>query len=192
VVAQDAFEALGLDRLVWMPARQAPNRAEPKASPEQRLRMLRSAVAGDPRFEVSDMEIRREGTSFTVDTVRALRTENPGDDLYVLIGADQWAGFATWREPDEIGRLARIAVMARAGARPGEAGPEFASQAGTAPVEGPTPAGGRPHVEVSVTRVDVSATLVRRRVADGLPIRYLVPEPVRQIIEAENLYLQAL
>ena len=174
MVAQDAFESLALDRLVLVPARQSPNRTEPpRASPEQRLRMVRSAVAGDLRFDVSDIEIRREGPSFTVDTVRALRSESPDDELYLLIGADQWAGFTTWREPAEIGRLARIAVMARAGDHPGDARTSLV----------PDP------VEVPVTRLDVSATLVRRRVADGLSIRYLVPEPVRQIIEAENLYL---
>jgi nicotinate-nucleotide adenylyltransferase len=178
VVAQDAFEALGLDRLLLVPAWQSPHRAEPpKASPDQRLRMVRSSVQGDLRFEVSDMEIRREGPSFTVDTVRALRGESPDAELYLLIGADQWAGFATWREPAEIGRLARIAVMARAGDRPGESSPGFA------PGEAPDP------VEVPVTRVDVSASMVRQRVARGLSIRYLVPGPVRQIIEAENLYL---
>jgi nicotinate-nucleotide adenylyltransferase len=139
--------------------------------------MVRSAVEGDPRFEVSDMEIRREGPSFTVDTMRAMRGGSPGDEHYLLIGADQWAGFATWREWAEIGRLARIAVMARAGESPARVGLDFALG------EGPNP------VEVPVTRVDVSASLVRQRVARGLSIRYLVPDPVRQIIEAENLYL---
>jgi nicotinate-nucleotide adenylyltransferase len=109
--------------------------------------------------------------------VRTLRDESPEAELYLLIGADQWAGFAAWREPAEIGRLARIAVMARAGERTAEVGPSFA------PGEAPNP------VEVPVTRVDVSASLVRRRVARGLSVRYLVPDPVRQIIEAENLYL---
>lgn len=178
MVAQDAFEALGLDRLLLVPARQSPHRAEPpKASADQRFRMVRDSVQGDARLEVGDMEIRREGPSFTVDTMRALRRESPRAELYLLIGADQWAGFATWKDPAEIGRLARIAVMARAGERPAEAGPSFA------PGDAPDP------IEVPVTRVDVSATLVRQRVARGLSIRYLVPDPVRQIIEAENLYL---
>jgi nicotinate-nucleotide adenylyltransferase len=178
VVAQDAFEALGLDRLVLVPARQSPNRAEPpRATSDQRLRMVRSGVSGDPRFEVLDMETRREGPSFTVDTLRALRSESPSLEIYLLIGADQWAGFATWREPAEIGRLARIAVMARAGEPSAGVGPTFAPREVVSPIE------------VPVTRVDVSASLVRRRVARGLSIRYLVPDPVRQIIEAENLYL---
>jgi nicotinate-nucleotide adenylyltransferase len=178
VVAQDAFEALGLDRLLLVPARQSPHRPEPpKASPDQRLRMVRGSVQGDPRFEVRDMEIQRDGPSFTVDTLRALRRECPGAELYLLIGADQWAGFARWREPGEIGRLARVVVMARAGEHPTEVASGFA------PGEAPD------IVEVPVTRVDVSASLVRERVARGLPIRYLVPDPVRQIIEAENLYL---
>jgi nicotinate-nucleotide adenylyltransferase len=177
VVAQDAFEALELDRLFLVPARQSPNRTEPpRASPGERLRMVRSAVLGDSRFEVRDLEIRRDGPSFTVDTLRELRSEDASAELYLLIGADQWAGFGTWREPAEIGRLAKIAVMARAGDRLSEGGPRF-------PGDCPTP------IEVPVTRVDVSATVVRRRVALGLPIRYLVPDPVRQIIEAENLYL---
>jgi nicotinate-nucleotide adenylyltransferase len=147
------------------------------ATPDQRLRMVRSAVDGDPRFEVRDMEIRREGPSFTVDTVRELRTESPKSELYLLIGADQWSGFARWREPEEIGRLARIAVMSRAGERPGDSALGLAAGQSL------------DAVDVPVTRVDISATLVRSRVARGLSIRYLVPDPVRQIIEAENLYL---
>ncbi len=177
VVAQDACDLLDLDRLIWIPARRSPHREEPVASAEQRFRMVAGAVEGDSRFEASDIEIRRDGPSYTIDTVRDLAGQHPTARLYLIIGVDQWADFGRWREPVEIGRLAEVAVMARAGEEPKALDP--------ASTRGETFA----FIEVGVTRVDVSATQIRRRVADGLSVRYLVPDRVRQIIEADNLYL---
>lgn len=174
--AQDVLEALGLDRVLFVPALRSPHKPDDPLSPAPlRLRMVRAAVEEDPRFEASDVELRREGLSYTGDTLRELA--KGGRALSLILGADQWAAFARWREPREIARLARIVVMAREGDAPGRVDPGFE--------DGPPP----PFVEVPVTRIDVSSTRLRERARSGRSVRYLVPEAVRRIIEAEKLYV---
>jgi nicotinate-nucleotide adenylyltransferase len=168
VAASDACEALGLHRLLWIPSAVHPLKAVGTAA-AVRLEMVRAAVAGDPRFAADDLELRRTGPSYTVDTLRALREREPGAELVFLTGADNLADLPRWREPDEIARLATLAVVSRAG----EALPADAAY---------------PAVAVTVTRVDVSSTEIRRRVAAGQSIRYLVPEAVRAVIERAGLY----
>jgi nicotinate-nucleotide adenylyltransferase len=170
VVASDACEALGLGRVLWIPSAVPPHKlGTVKASAEARLEMVRAAVEGDSRFEADDVELRREGPSYTVDTLRELAARHPGDELVLLIGADNLREIPGWREPDEILRLARVAVLSRDGAG--------------VPPDAPIPA-----TSVAVTRVDVSATEVRRRAAAGETIRYLVPDAVRALVERRGLY----
>ncbi|HEX5725282.1 MAG TPA: nicotinate-nucleotide adenylyltransferase [Longimicrobiaceae bacterium] len=170
VAASDACQALGLDRLLWVPAAVHPLKgAAVRTPPAVRLEMVRAAIAGDPRFEADDLELRRAGPSYTVDTLRALHGREPGGELFFLVGADILRDLPLWREPEAVARLARLAVLTRAG-------------------EALPPGGVLDAVPVPVTRVDLSATEVRRRVAAGETIRYLVPEAVRAIIEREGLY----
>jgi len=176
--AQDVLEELGLARILFVPAGLPPHKAAGKLTPgEIRLRMVRDAVAADPRFDVSEIEIERDGPSWTVDTLRALTDLHPGAELHLIMGADQWAGFPEWRDPRGVAALARIVVMSRAGDGAGDQVPGFA--------DGPRPAS----LPVEVTRVDISSTELRRRVHEGRSIRYLVPESVNRLIEAERLYL---
>jgi nicotinate-nucleotide adenylyltransferase len=168
VAASEACDALGLDRLLWIPSAVHPLKAVGTAA-ALRLEMVRAAVAGDPRFRADDLELRRRGPSYTVDTLRALHEREPGAALFFVTGADNLAEMPRWREPDEIARLATLAVVSRAG--------------DALPADPPYPA-----VAVPVTRVDVSSTEVRRRVAAGASIRYLVPDAVRAVIERERLY----
>jgi nicotinate-nucleotide adenylyltransferase len=128
--------------------------------------MLHAALAGNDRFLADDIELNRQGPSWTVDTLREYRDWYPGATLFLLVGMDQYAEFGTWREPDEISRLATVVVMARGGDRP---------------------QGGEVRT-VAVTRIDVSSTQIRDRVGRGEPIRYLVPEAVERIIEGHELY----
>lgn len=177
-VAQDAVEGLGLDRVLLIPAQRSPHKDSPPEAPgPERLRMLREAVAGDPRFEVSDIELRRPAPSYAIDTLTELEGALAGARLVLLLGVDQWASFGRWRCPREIARLARIAVLTRSGERPRDVDPGFA--------DGPPPA----ITEVPVIRLDVSSSDVRRRVREGRSIRRLVPEAVRRIIVADKLYL---
>jgi nicotinate-nucleotide adenylyltransferase len=167
IAAQDARSALGLDRVVFVPAAVPPHkRTEAITPPGTRLAMVRAAIAGDAGFELDDLELRREGPSWTVDTLRALRDRLPDAELFLLIGTDQFAEFETWREPSEIRRLARVAVLTREG-------------------ESDAPDGVR---IVQVTRIDVSSTGIRARAAAGEPIRYLVPPAVEALIRLHGLY----
>lgn len=169
VAASEACEALRLDRVLWIPSAVHPLKGgRVRTPPETRLEMVRAAVAGDPRFAADDLELRRPGPSYTVDTLREIRAREPDAALFLLAGADILAELPRWREPDEILRLATLAVVARAG-------------------EG-AHGGGVPAVPVEITRVDVSSTEVRRRVAAGQSIRYLVPEAVRAVVAREGLY----
>ena len=170
VAASDAAQALGLHRVLWIPAAVHPfKRAAVQATPEARLEMARAAVEGDPRFEADALELERAGPSYTVDTLRALQARYPAAELHFFTGADNLRDLPKWKEPGEVARLARLVVVSRRG----EGVPEGL----------PYPA-----VAVAVTRVDVSSTEVRRRVRAGETIRYLVPEPVRAVIERRGLY----
>lgn len=170
VAASDAAQALELDRVLWIPAAVHPFKREAvSAPPEARLEMVRAAVRGDERFEACDLELRREGPSYTVTTLRELHARHPGAELFFLTGADNLRELPQWREPDEVVRLARLVVVSRRG-------------------EG-VPAGlPYPAVAVPVTRVDVSSTEVRRRIAAGQTVRYLVPDAVRETIARLGLY----
>lgn len=116
--ARAAMEELGLDWLIFMPAGEPPHKALPDGSPtgEERLEMVKLAcdsLALGERVEVSDLELRREGKSYTVDTLRQLHEEYPGDELFLLMGADMFMSLPAWREPEEICKLARLAAFAR-------------------------------------------------------------------------------
>ena len=174
-VAQDAFDALPVHRVVWIPCGHPPHKRPWRlSSPEVRLEMTRAAVAGDERFRVSDREVRRKGRSYTVDTLRELVSADPATRLFLLIGPDQAAAFRSWREPDEIARLARVVVMVPGGGSFGR-------------VASP----GVEHEQLPVTRIDVSSSGIRTRLGEGRRLRYLVPDPVRAIVEREGLYPHA-
>lgn len=162
---------LALDRVLFVPAGQPPHKLDQDITPaDVRLEMLRAAVDSDRRFQVCSAELRRAGPSFTVDTLRELRREFPDDDLFLLLGADQARELATWREPEQVARLARIVLVSRTGM---VALPELQVLVAQS---------------IEVTRVDVSATQIRDRVAAQQPIRYLVPFAVEQIIRERGLY----
>lgn len=168
--ASDACDLLRLDRLLWIPAAVHPLKGgRVRTPPQLRMEMVRAAIAGDPRFAADDLELRRRGPSYTVDTLRQLRARHPEAEIFFLTGADNLAELPRWREPDEIARIATLAIVTREGERLPDGAPY-------------------PGVHVPVARVDVSSTAVRRRVAEGRTIRYLVPEAVRAVIERERLY----
>jgi nicotinate-nucleotide adenylyltransferase len=120
-MARAALEELELDRILWIPTGAPRYRQAPIASAADRLAMLELALAGEPRYALDARELRADATGYTVDTLRGLRAELPQDELYLLIGADQYAKLGEWRSPDEIQRLAKLAVFPRPGfAIPGD------------------------------------------------------------------------
>jgi nicotinate-nucleotide adenylyltransferase len=171
IAAQDAREALQLDRVLFVPAAEPPHKlAQAITDGGVRLRMLEAAIADNPAFEICDVELKRQGPSYTVDTLLELEQAFPGDALFLLIGADQAGEFSTWREPEIIARLATVVPLARAGVD-------------SLPALGPLL-----HAPVRVTRIDVSASEIRGRLESHRPIRYMVPPAVEQIIREYGLY----
>jgi nicotinate-nucleotide adenylyltransferase len=168
VVAEAAGEALQL-AVRFLPAREQPfKRAVHLAAPEQRAGMLVLAVAGNPRFSVERIELDLPAPSYTVRTLRALAEREPGNRFALLLGADAARDLASWFEVEALPALADVVVCAR----PGASVPRH--PAITRVVEAPA--------------IDVSATMIRERVARGRSIRYLVPEAVREYIAANGLY----
>lgn len=170
ILARDAAEALRLDRLVFVPAAVNPFKLDhaPVAAGELRLAMLRAAVAGEERFAVDDCELRRAGPSFTIDTVLELQERSPGAEIFLLIGTDNVPALPRWHRFEELRTQAQFVVLRR----------ETDAEASVG--------GWR---TLTTRRVDISATEIRNRVAAGQPIRYLVPEAVRALIQAHRLYV---
>jgi nicotinate-nucleotide adenylyltransferase len=174
-----AADALGLDRVLFMPASQPPHkRGRRMSSSGDRLLMTRLAIAGDPMFELCPIEMERPGPSFTVDSVTELLTRYPESSLYLLMAADSLAQIDTWREPDRLLHLVEWAV----GPRPGNPLPSRESL-----VERFGPRASRIHL-LEGPSLDVSASEIRRRVAAGRAIRYLVPVAVERHIVERGLY----
>lgn len=172
--AETAREALDLDRVAFVPSRVPPHRPAAAAAALDRFAMVCLATAGHPRFLPSDIELAREGPSYTVDSLRLLAEEHPGERLVLIVGSDAFPEMAAWRDPEAIFARCAVAVVARSG----EAAPQETA---------PLPA------SAEVVRIDgpalvISSTEIRRRVAEGRSIRYLVPEPVADYIAKRGLY----
>lgn len=173
VAAEDARIRLGLDAVRLIPARVSPFKVgKAQTAAEDRVALVRAAVAGNPCLQVGLQEVEREPPSYTVDTLTRCRADDPEVEWTLLLGVDQWASFGQWKEPEKIARLARIAVLTREGQDPAAVDPG---------VDVPWQA-------VAITRIDISSSLVRQRLGRGESIRYLVPEAVRTLIEAKELY----
>ncbi len=176
--AQEALVGLELDRVVFVPVGTAPHRElQPDPGPDVRLDLVERAIAGDERFSASRIELDREGPSYTVDTLRALRAENADDELFLILGGDQAAALPSWHEPEEVLSLATLAVIERA---------SWSRNAIGIRIGGLRGARGVRYLEMPA--IQVSSSLIRRRVAAGQPIRYLVPDGVAEAIEEHGLY----
>jgi nicotinate-nucleotide adenylyltransferase len=181
VLAQEAASQLGLERVILVPTGEAPHkRIEPEPGPELRLELARRAAAGDELLEVSDLEVRRDGPSFTYLTLEALREQHPGEEFVFLMGADIAAGLERWEQPRRVLELARVGVAARPGTSLGEAEGAL----------GRLDAAERFDV-VRMPALDVSSTAIRERVGEGRPVRYLVPDGVAAAIAEHGLYREA-
>ncbi|MDO8502902.1 MAG: nicotinate (nicotinamide) nucleotide adenylyltransferase [Gemmatimonadaceae bacterium] len=176
VVASDAHEALKLDRLLIVPAFANPLKPTDGRSPlpEQRLEMVRRAFGGDPRFEVSAMEIERGGLSYMVDTLEGLAAQNAGAELTLLVGLDSFRTMDRWKRPERIRELARIAVLTRRQDHDGQRRDDVNLQSGV--------------TIVTARRIDVSSSEIRERLAAGKSIRGFVAESVEAFISAAKLY----
>ena len=179
--AQAAWEGLGLDRVLFVPAARPPHKLKAAITPAvHRVEMLRLALAGDNRFALHLDEIDRQGRSYTVDTLRRFREKElkPGDELFFILGADNLLEFDTWKNWRRIGAQARLAVLGREGFTADRRVLEDKLD-------------GIEVLRVNMPSIGISATGVRAACAAGKPIRYLVPEPVALYIERNGLYREA-
>ena len=180
VCSQEAYRELQLDRVMLIPARIPPHKpVEHEPGPEHRLELCRLAVADDDRFEVSAIELGRDGPSYTVDTLKELTSKASTSELFLIVGGDIAAGLPSWREPERVLELATLAIAKRRGT----------SRASVESSLHELNGGGRAHF-FQMPRIGVSSTMIRRRVRAGQPIRYLVPDRVAEYIEQHQLYVE--
>ena len=165
ILAREAIETLDLDKVILVPAAISPlKKAAPVASGEVRLAMLRAATKGDPKFEVDECELLRPSPSYTIDTVVEIRRRECDASIYCLIGEDNVEQLPRWHRFAQLEKIVRFVVLDRTGKQPSHS------------------------YQLIHRRIDISATEIRRRVAQNESIRYLVPESVQQIIHREKLY----
>lgn len=168
ILAERAADELKLDRVLFVPARVSPFKTGSiPADGAVRLLMLRAAVRGNRRFAVSDLELRRPGPSYTIDTIERLPA---GDRLFLLVGADALAGLPRWRRPRDLAGRVTFAVFRR----PGQARRRSPSYARA--------------VEVRSPLLEISSTEIRARIRRGASVRYLVPDAVERILRRRGLY----
>jgi nicotinate-nucleotide adenylyltransferase len=165
ILARQALEDLSLDRVIFIPAAESPfKQNHSSASAADRFAMVQLAVQGEPAFFVDPLEIEREAPSYTIDTARAYHAQHPDAALFFLVGEDHVGALPKWNEFGELDRLVQFAILSRS----------------DLPLKVAYP--------VVRRRFDLSSTEVRNRVANDLPISYLVPENVLRYIQERNLY----
>lgn len=172
ILAEFARAEARLSKVLFIPACQSPHKLHgPSASASHRVAMTRRAIKGNRAFAVSDLEVRRGGISYTADTIETLAGIYPDAELFLLLGSDSFADFHAWKSPDLIIAKATLLVYPR----PGTGGMKDLEY-------------GRHAQFITAPQIEISSSMIRRRVASGRPVRYLVPEVVEQYILANGLY----
>ncbi|WP_425257929.1 nicotinate-nucleotide adenylyltransferase [Rubrivivax sp. RP6-9] len=175
-LARSALVDLQLDAVRWIPAGQPWQKDRQVTDAVHRAAMVQLAIAGEPRFVLDRIEIDRAGPSYTLDTVRALQAAQPGQQWFLLIGQDQYAGLHTWNQWQELLTRVTLAVANRPGAAPAVHADVLRF----------------PHRSVPLAMLDISSTDIRRRAALGLDISTLVPADVAGYIDQHRLYAAAI
>ncbi|MFP6899579.1 MAG: nicotinate-nucleotide adenylyltransferase [Opitutales bacterium] len=173
ILARDVLEQLEIKRIIFMPASRAPlSEHEPLASNEDRYEIVRAAIRGEPRFEVSDLELRDSEINYTVDTIETLRSENPDDSFALIIGADQFEKLPQWHRVNDLIILTQLICLER---------PGYTLQA-TGPFK---EIGWR---SIKPRSLAVSSTEIRERIRGGLSVQHLVPETALEVIRKRGIY----
>lgn len=173
IVAQQAAEKLGLDQVIFIPAGQPPHKGGERLSPAKaRYDMVRLAIKGHKLFRASDIETRLKASSYTVNTLKALKSKYKTAGLFLLLGLDQAVLLSTWKEPQKLFELSTVCVLSRPGFFRKEVEPRWGKMIRFLPV----------------SRIEISATVIRDLARRGQEIRYLVPEPVARYIKNKKLY----
>jgi nicotinate-nucleotide adenylyltransferase len=177
ILAESSREVCGLDRVWFVVSGAPPHKPGERTAVADRLEMVRIAVAGHPAFEVSDLETRRPGPHYSVETLEAIHRDRPDDELFFLIGADSLADLPFWHQPDRIAQLATIVVVNRPGIDALD--PSHLPNLGL---------GARPIQTITVPPIGIASHDLRRRIAECRSIRYQVPRGVEAYIEEQGLY----
>jgi nicotinate-nucleotide adenylyltransferase len=173
-IAESAHSHVGLDTIIWVTASIPPHREiSPFASASHRHEMVKLATRGNEAFEASDLELRREGRSFTIETVHEMEALHPGSELFLIVGGDSLRAFDTWKAPDDILRHARLIAFARDHHVFDEVDPGILERTLIVP---------------QVPLLDVSSSRIRKMIVAGRSIRYLVPDSVADYIHRHRLY----
>jgi nicotinate-nucleotide adenylyltransferase len=178
VCAQEAFDQLELDRVLWIPVFEPPHKeVEDDPGVDHRIALCQAAIGDDPRFEVSRIEADVPARSYTLDTLRRLHESSREDELTFIVGGDMAHALPTWHEPEAVLALATLGVAEREGVRRNDIAERLSGLAGADRIR-----------FFDMPRLDISSSMIRRRVANGLPLRYLVPDAVASYIAAQGLY----
>jgi nicotinate-nucleotide adenylyltransferase len=178
ILAQEAHAQLDLDGVVLVPTARPPHRQiEDDPGAEARAEMCDLVAEGDERLSVSRLELDRDGPSFTADTLAELAGQEPGAELFLLLGGDQAAALGSWHEPQAVLDLAVVAVAERDEYKREDISYRLSELGGSNAV-----------TFFAMPRIDISSTMVRRRARDHEPIRYLVPDAVEAYIAEHGLY----
>ncbi|MCF7909888.1 MAG: nicotinate-nucleotide adenylyltransferase [Candidatus Omnitrophica bacterium] len=168
ILAQEMLDELKLDKIFFIPTNNPPHKRGNQLEPRKRFLMTELAAAGNPKFKVLDLELKRKGKSYTCDTIAELKNKYPQDKLYLIIGSDLAKGFKKWKNPEKIKRMATVIVAKRRGS-------PFRSS--------------KSFKQVDIIQVELSSSQIRARIKKGKIIQYLVPKKVENYIKKNNLYL---
>lgn len=199
--AEEVFESCSLDRMLFIPSGITPFDKPDLEGPGHRYKMVEAAIEDNPRFEISDIEVSAPDRSYTVDTLRKLKDKYGGSGLFFILGADAFLDLPKWKEPHEIVKLANLIVISRPGYT-------FAGLASSPYMNGISPdalkeldmgvrkelvfdiSGERKCYLCSVTALDISASSIRKLIASGREIKYLLPDSVKSYIISNKLYMR--
>jgi nicotinate-nucleotide adenylyltransferase len=167
ILAQEVLDKLALDKIFFIPTNIPPHKNTTLVDTHHRLEMVRFSIEGNKRFSILDLEIKRGGTSYTIDTIKRLRKIYPDDEFYLIIGSELAREFHTWKNYKQIIKLAKIVVAQRKEA-PFKRGSDF--------------------ISLDILQIGISSSLIRELLRQGLSIRYLVHPKVEEYIKKHNLY----
>ncbi|MCK4907175.1 MAG: nicotinate-nucleotide adenylyltransferase [Spirochaetes bacterium] len=171
IIASMVYEKLNLDKLIFIPARIPPHKEyNPQVDDKVRLEFIQRAIKDNPMFDVTDLEFKRDGASYSLFTINTLLEQGIGsDELYYIIGADLVSGLDTWYKINELEKLVTFIAVNRTG--------------------GSVSSSGIPVKFLEFPRIDISSTLIRQRLAEGKSVRYLLPESVEELIYKNGYYI---
>jgi len=173
VLTEQVREKFQLERVIFIPCASPPHKTEQElSSTRDRFEMTKLALEGSSYFFVSDIELKREGLSYTVETLRELKELYKDSEIYFLTGSDVLNEITTWKDPEEIYKLAKIVIGIRPGFDKFDPENHFAKKS----------------IIVNITGIDISSTQIREKVRNGQSIKYLVPSKVEEYIKKKNLY----